>query len=271
MIVRRPAREPFSKAELTDQLRALGVKAGGILLVHTAFRAVKPVDDGPLGLIAALRDALGPRGTLVMPSMADDDDAPFDPGTSAAAGLGAVADLFWRQPGVVRSGHPFAFAATGLAANAIVSGPLPLPPHGPASPAGQVHELDGQVLLLGAGHDANTTLHLAEVLADAPYSVPKHCTVMKDGRPARIDYGENDHCCARFDLADGWLRARGLQREGRIGHADARLAGARDIVSVAVEHLRRDPLLFLHCADAGCGECDEARNSIPAGRVAAGS
>jgi aminoglycoside N3'-acetyltransferase len=121
--------------------------------------------------------------------------------------------------------------------------------------------VDGQVLLLGVGHDANTTLHVAEFLADVPYRIPKHITVLQDGRPVRIQYGENDHCCGRFALADEWLRARGLQSEGLVGHANARLARSRDIVSVARKYLARDPLLFLHSADAGCAECDEARKS----------
>ncbi|HEU0080139.1 MAG TPA: AAC(3) family N-acetyltransferase, partial [Longimicrobiaceae bacterium] len=119
---------------------------------------------------------------------------------------------------------------------------------------------------LGVGHDADTTLHLAELLAGVPYRVPKHVTVLRDGRPARVEYGENDHCCERFALADGWLRERGLQREGRVGHAPARLARSRDVVRVARERLARDPLVFLHPAGAGCAECDEARASVAAGR-----
>jgi aminoglycoside 3-N-acetyltransferase len=224
---------------------------------------VRPLEGGPLGLIAALRDALGPNGTLVMPSMTADDDAPFDPATSPAApDLGVVADTFWRLPGATRSNHPFAFAAIGPQAAAITADPLPLPPHIAASPVGRVHDLDGQVLLLGCGHTENTTLHLAEILAGVPYRVPKHCTALKDGRPVRIDYGENDHCCERFALADAWLRSRGLQADGLVGHAHARLAQARDIVEVAVENLKRDLLLFLHPANAGCDQCAAARGSL---------
>jgi aminoglycoside N3'-acetyltransferase len=230
--------------------------------VHTSFRAVRPVEGGPLGLIEALRAALGANGTLVMPSWTGDADAPFDPAsTPASADLGVVAETFWRLPGVVRSNHPFAVAALGRQAEGIASGPLPIPPHAPDSPVGRVHALNGQVLLLGVGHDANTTLHVAELLADVPYRIPKHITVLQDGRPVRIEYGENDHCCARFALADAWLRARGLQSDGPVGYADARLARVRDIVSVAREYLARDPLLFLHSADAGCAECDEARKN----------
>lgn len=252
------------RAALAAQLRTLGVREGGVLLVHTSFRAVRPVEDGPAGLIGALLDAVGPAGTLAMPSWTGDDEGVFDPAsTPASTDLGVVADAFWRMEGVARSGHPFAFAAAGPAAAEIVAGPLPLPPHVHASPVGRVFDLDGQVLLLGVGHDANTTLHLAELLAGVPYGVRKHVTAMVDGRPARIDYLENDHCCERFALADGWLRERGLQLEGPVGHAAARLARSRDVVAVARERLARDPLVFLHAADAGCEECDAARASVP--------
>ena len=248
--------------EVAAQLRTLGVRPGGVLLVHTSFRAVRPIEGGPLGLIEALRAAIGPDGTLVMPSMAADDDEPFDPSSMPAApDLGVVADTFWRLPGVRRSSHPFAFAAAGPWAVEITTGPLPLPPHGPESPVGRVYDLDGQVLLLGVGQDANTTLHLAELLAGVPYRVPRYCTILQDGRPVRIDYGENDHCCERFALVDEWLRARDLQSEGQVGHAHARLARARDIVGVALDHLAQDPLEFLHPPNAGCAECDTARAS----------
>jgi aminoglycoside N3'-acetyltransferase len=261
----RTEQSELSRSAITDQLRALGVAKGGVLLVHTSFRAARPVEGGPLGLIKALRDALGSDGTLVMPSWSGDDDQPFDAMTTPASpDLGVVADTFWRLASVLRSDHFFAFAAAGPNAARIISDPLPLPPHIPESPVGRVHDLDGQVLLLGVGHDADTTLHLAELMAAVPYRVPKSCTVLRDGRPVRIEYGENDHCCERFAFADEWLRGRRLQSEGLVGHAHARLARARNIVAVALEHLARDPLLFLHPLSAGCVECDEARRSTAA-------
>jgi len=226
---------------------------------------VGPIEGGPLGLIEALGSALGPGGTLVMPSWTGSDDEPFDPETTAASpDLGVVPDTFWRQRGVVRSNHPFACAAAGPYAQRITSDQLPIPPHIPESPVGRVYELDGEVLLLGVGHDSDTALHLAELLAGVPYRVPKSCTVLRDGCPVRIAYGENDHCCARFTFVDEWLRARGAQSEGHVGHAHARLARARDIVGVALEHLAHDPLLFLHPPSAACVECDEARRSTVA-------
>jgi aminoglycoside N3'-acetyltransferase len=256
-------RRELTKDAIVAQLRSLGVRPGSVLLVHASFRAVRPVENGPVGLIEALREALGPDGTLVMPSWTGSDNEPFDPLTTPASrDLGVLADTFWRMPDVKRSDHPFAFAALGPHSAHIVSDLLPLPPHRAESPVGRVRELDGQVLLIGVGQDANTTLHLAELLAGVSYRMQKHIKVMREGKPTRIAYAENDHCCERFALVDDWLRPRGLIAEGQVGHADARLSRARDIVGVTVEHLRRDPLLFLHPPDAGCAECDAARASV---------
>jgi aminoglycoside N3'-acetyltransferase len=257
------ARPELSRAHITEQLRALGVREGSVLVVHTSFRAVRPVEGGPLGLISALREALGPDGTLVLPSGSGNDDEPFDPQrTPVREDLGIVPELFWRQPGVLRGHHFDGFAAIGPKAAEIVTAPLKLPPSAPGSPISVVHELDGQVLLLGVGHDANTMLHLAELTGGAPYRVPHHYTVLQDEKRVRIDYLENDHCCESFSKMDVWLRAAGLQSEGPVGHAQARLARARDLVRIAVEHVAKDPLVFLHPSEAGCEECDTARASV---------
>lgn len=247
---------------LATQLLDLGVEPGSVLVVHSSFRAIRPVEGGPQGVIDALVDAAGPQGTIVMPSWPGDDDNPFDPNAPSAADLGVIADTFWRQPGAVRSDHPFTFAARGPEARRITSDSLPIPPHRLESAIGRAWELDAQILLLGVGHDSNTTIHLAEVLGGAPYRAPKHVTHPVDGRPVRIEYGENDHCCQRFTLADSWLRERGLQREGAVGHGHARLMRSRDVIDVVVEQVRHDPVIFLHPRGSGCEECEAAWASI---------
>jgi aminoglycoside N3'-acetyltransferase len=253
----------WTSQALAEQLHSLGVRRGGVLVVHMSYRAVRPIAGGPIGVIDGLREALGPEGTLVMPSWTGDDDTPFDPRqTPVSSDLGVTPEIFRQIPGARRSAHPFAFAALGPEADAIVGDPLPLPPHRFDSPLGRVYERGGQILLLGVGHDSDTTIHLAEALARVPYGVPKHITVTRDGKAVRIEYVENDHCCQRFALADEWLRAHGLQREGRVGNAHARLVDSRDVVGVVAEQLARDPLIFLHDEDAGCDECLEARRSI---------
>lgn len=215
-------------------------------------------------MIRALRASLGSEGTLVMPTMSDGESV-FDPRSTPSQDMGVTAELFWRQPDVLRSTHPGgSFAATGPCAEGICA-PQPLaPPHGTDSPPGRVHELVGQVLLLGVAYSECTMLHVAESLAHVPYSVTHPCIVEVDGVAQRVMIPETDHCCRGFCQMDGWMRARGLQREGKVGNAQAILADARDIVAVAIERLRQQPLVFLCPADNACEECDAARASVGA-------
>jgi len=246
---------------LIQQLLELGVQPGGVLLVHTAFSKVRSVEGGPVGLISALHSALGPGGTLVMPSMSYDDDHVYDKTVSHCAEMGIVADTFWRLPGVLRSDNNHAFAAVGPFAERITA-PHPVdPPHGFNSPVGRVYELDGQVLLLGAGHDANTTIHLCENKAGVRYRRDKYLTILKDGKPTKFEYREIDHCCQNFALVDGWLDEKGLQKSGKMGNADARLIRSRDIVEVVTERLMENETTFLHPMGVD-EECDDAWASL---------
>ena len=253
----------IGRADVVGQLRSLGVRPGDLLLVHTSFRAIRPIAGGPEGLIAALLEAVGAAGTLAMPGWTSDDTALFDPATTPCPeDLGITAETFRRMPGVERSTHPMAFIAKGPLAGAVVAGDLPLPPHGPESPVGIIHAFDGKILLLGVGQDANTTLHMAESVAGVPYWRRSFLSVERDGRPVRVAVDEPDHCCQGFRQLDDWLAAEGRIAIGPVGHGTARLMRSRDVVETAARRLRADPLLFLHAPEAGCEECDAARASI---------
>jgi aminoglycoside 3-N-acetyltransferase len=251
----------FSKDQLIRQMLDLGVQPGGILVVHTSFSKVKPVENGPMGLIDALKTALTPAGTLVMPSMSWEDDEIFDPETTPSPEMGIVADTFWRLPGVLRGNTAHAFAAFGPVAPQITASQPIDKPHGLDSPVGRVYELDGQVLLLGVDPTSNTTIHLAEALAGVRYRRPKYLTILDAGKPIRFDYEEIDHCCQNFNLVDAWLDEKGLQRKGKIGHADARLMRSQDVVETIVPRLKQDDTIFLH-PEGVDEECDEARASL---------
>ena len=253
----------MNRTRLVSQLHQLGVRPGSLLIVHSSYRAIRPVEGGPSEVIEALLEAVGHDGTLVMPSMTDwSDDEVFDPNVTPCLGMGIIADTFWRRPGVLRSDSPHSFAAYGPHAEEITAPHPPDIPHGPDSPVGRVYDLDGDILLLGVDHRANTTIHLAEFLAGVPYRVPKHCTVLQNGVPVRVDYGEIDHCCQNFTLVGEWLEKHGLERRGQVGNALCRLVSSRALVETVVRELKSDPFRFLCRPGTGCATCDEAWRSV---------
>ena len=57
-----------SSSDLSQDLRRLGVQAGDTLFVHSSYKSLGPVRGGAIAVIAALEDAIGPDGLLLMPS-----------------------------------------------------------------------------------------------------------------------------------------------------------------------------------------------------------
>ena len=255
-------KETISIQHVIQQLKEIGVEAGDTLIVHASFSKIRPVEKGVSGMISALEKVLGTDGTLVMPSMSWEDEKIFDPQTTPCnVEMGILADTFWRQNGVLRASSAHAFAAKGKHAPYITAEqPLDIP-HGMDSPVGRVHELDGKILLLGVGHHANTTIHLAEYTSGVRYRVPKKLRIRKDGEPVWFDYEEIDHCCQNFELADHWLAEREQITHGTVGHADARLMCSRDLVAVVTEKLTANETTFLHPYGVD-EECDAARDSL---------
>ena len=54
--------------QLVEGFRDLGVEEGETLLVHSSYKSLGEVDGGPQTVVRALEAALGPEGTLIMPT-----------------------------------------------------------------------------------------------------------------------------------------------------------------------------------------------------------
>lgn len=254
-------RAPLDAPALAARLRLLGVRSGARLLVHaslggTGLRAER--------LLEALREVLGPRGTLVVPAftpansltsrahlartagMGESEAAAFrermpafDPARTPSEGMGVFAEAVRTAPGAVRSGHPqTSFAVLGGEAGRFAAG-HPLTSHvGEDSPLGTLCREGGQVLMINVGFAVCTAFHLAE------YRIPKpplrmYACVVKVNLPGRRQGEEwtayEDVALDDSDFAEiGRAFPPSKVREGRLGGASAMIFGIPDAVDHAV-------------------------------------
>ncbi len=252
---------PRTRESLAADLRALGVRAGSVVMAHASVTALGWVCGGPVVVVQALRDVLGANGTLVVPTHTPENSDPahwqhppvpeswwpiirdhmpgFDPTLTPSRWMGAIPEAVRTWPGARRSDHPHvSFAALGPAAKSIVSGHRLEDALGDSSPLGRVYDLDGDVLLLGVGHGSNTSLHLAEYRVSSPARTRHGAAVLDglDGRGRRwttwedVDVDEGD-----FDALGADLDETGVVAIGQVGSAECRLMRQRAAVDFAVD------------------------------------
>lgn len=238
----------ISVEHLAQQLRALGLAAGDAVMVHASLRAVGPVERGAVGVIDALRTAVGHGGTLLMVLSADETE-PFDPLRSPVdiEDMGVLAEVFRTYPGVLVNDHPAdRFAAIGATARPLLE-PTPLHDyHGPGSVLERLTALGGKVLRLGANADTVTLTHYAEYLADVPDKVRvRRRYVRADVGEVWIESLDDTDGIANWEGGDYFpqifldYRATGAVRLGRVGQCDAELLQAQPFVAFAVDWMNR--------------------------------
>jgi aminoglycoside N3'-acetyltransferase len=262
--VTAPVGGPGTRRSIAAQLRLLGVRPGSTVLVHAGMRPLGYVCGGPQALVLALRDALGPDGTIVVPTHTPDNSDPaqwrnppvpvdwwpliraempgFDPAATPSRHMGVFAETVRCWPTALRSSHPHvSFAALGPTAERVVAGHSLADMLGEGSPLARLYDLDADVLLLGVDHSVNTSLHLAEYRRPALVRERLGSAVRTaDGGREWVWWQD-----VRIDGSDFGALGRDLDdtavvRVGPVGAGSARLVRQRAAVDFAVRWFARN-------------------------------
>lgn len=195
------------KQDILHALSEVGVTQGQSIMVHTSLSKLGFVCGGPQIIIESLIESVGADGTIMMPTQSwknldpvtgvhweepeqwwqiiRDNWPAYDKNITPTNTMGAVAEMFRKWPGVLRSDHPArSVASYGKYAEYLTKDHGLSNIFGDGSPIGKLYELDGYVLLIGVGYDKNTSIHLADARAEYPgkHTTTEHSAIFENGK-----------------------------------------------------------------------------------------
>ena len=253
------------KKDIITAFRELGVEKGQSIEVHTSLSSLGFICGGPQVVIEALLESVGEEGTIMMPTQTwknldpatgvhweepeewwqtiRDNWPAYDKNITPTNTMGAVAEMFRKWPGAMRSDHPArSVAAWGKHAEYLTSNHDISNIFGEGSPLGKLYELDGYVMLIGTGYDKNTSIHLADVRAEYPgkHNCIEHSAVMENGERVWKAYetlfvdGEDFE-----EIGEAFEKVCPVKKI-TLGNGMIRLMKQRDIVDFAVKWIEKN-------------------------------
>ena len=253
------------KKDIIDAFVKLGVEQGQSIEVHTSLSSLGFVCGGPQILIEALLETVGEEGTIMMPTQTwknldpatgvhweepkewwqiiRDNWPAYDKDITPTNTMGAVAEMFRKWPGTLRSDHPArSVAAWGKYAKYFTENHDISNIFGEGSPIGKLYEVDGYVMLIGTGYDKNTSIHLADVRANYPgkHNCTEHSAVMENGARVWKAYETLFVDGEDFEqIGEAFEKAYPVKKVS-LGNGTIRFMKQRDIVDFAVEWIEEN-------------------------------
>ncbi|MDO3660974.1 aminoglycoside N(3)-acetyltransferase [Bacillus sp. C28GYM-DRY-1] len=248
---------PRTRQSIAEDLKALGLKKGMTVLVHSSLSSIGWVNGGEIAVIQSLMDVVTEEGTIVMPSqsveLSDPSEwqnppvqrewwnlirktmpaysADYTPTTSA---MGRIAEVFRKFPGVIRSSHPnYSFTAWGKGKNQILDCQSLHFGLGEQSPLGKLYQFQSYVLLLGAPFDSNTCFHLAEYRIPYQNILSKGAPVVIEGKRVWKEYQELEFREELFGVIGEDFEKENQILTGKVGSASCRLFSLKKAVDFA--------------------------------------
>lgn len=235
-----------TRESLVRDFRRIGIKKGMIVIVHSSLSSIGWVCGGAVTVIQALMDIVTRDGTIIMPAHSGDYSDPTNWGNppvpkewievikdtmpafheeiTPTRGMGMIAETFRKFPNVLRSSHPaLSFCAWGNNAEEIIENHSLDYSLGEESPLARIYDLNGDVLLLGVGHNNNTSFHLSENRMINKKYVKAGGPIIKDGIRVWKEYDDIEVNSDVFDELGKDFEKNNNVSINNIGLAESRL------------------------------------------------
>lgn len=237
-----------------EQLKALGITKGDVLLVHSSMKALK-TKRTPEEVIRDIQEVLTPEGTLMIPTLTYDNvnsESPVFDVIHTEPCMGLVPTRFLKMDGVVRSMHPTSsIAVWGANAKEFAQAHiLDETPVGSHSPIMQLPRLQGKILFIGKLLHKCTFMHGVEEVVGAPYCLNKETThyILKDENGETIErdlYAHNFYGWGAEYQRIKKILAYPDIKEGKLGEADCFIIDAKCLFEKAKEKFKEAPYYFV--------------------------
>ena len=244
----------LSRQQLDAALQAVGVSAGDGLLVHSALQFLGRPEGGLQMYLDALLDAVGPGGTVAVPTFpfTFNRGLDFDPQTTPSKDMGVFSEFVRQQPAARRTPHPMqCLSVIGAAAEDLAGRDTPAA-YDDGSPFDRMLDLGFKLLLLGADIQAASIIHYSEQRANVPYRYWKDFTgrVMAGGewqtRTYRMFVRDMDiDARLHLDSLQADLEAGGQWRTAALNLGRVSCCKFSDFVAAADKILAADPWAFV--------------------------
>ena len=239
-------------SRIAANLAELGINSGDLLMVHSSYKSLGPVEGGIETVILGFLQAIGPEGTLLFPALnwtIQPGDI-FDPKLTPTI-VGAIPEYFRTRPDVTRSIHP-THSACGIGANVndiLGKHYLDRSPCGEHSPFRILTQLGGKIVMLGCGLRPNTTMHSLEELVVPAYlfgGERSYQIRQSDGGVAEFIYQTHGFQGweQRYDRVAN-LDSKHFLRTGRVLLAETHILDASRLRQSVISRLEQDPLYFV--------------------------
>lgn len=184
----------YTKEELKQQLRNVGLTGKETILIHSSMKAIGEVEGGADIVLDAWMEYFS-EGLLLLPTHTwanVNAQHPVYDYRNTPSCVGLLTNLFRQREGVVRSLHPtHSLAGYGKNAAEYLAGEEEC--NTPCTPGGaydRLKDCGGKILLVGVGHERNTCIHSVEEVLNVPNRLAAEpmllITILPDGREKKV-------------------------------------------------------------------------------------